>query len=406
MDMMNKPRISKEEYRNRLENIRAAMREADVQAIFIYGDEFRRENLRYVCNYWPIFDRGAFLATLEGEPIVLTAPESKAVAEEVCCWDDLRNVPDMCSGYVDDTIDYPFANYESFQNIAAELRRRGELERMGIVGLDALCHKLYIDIEKGFGVELVDMDKVLYKLREVKSADECACMRESGRIAQAGIEAVMKANLVGMSETEAAGIAEAAARKAGAEGIAFTLCSSGKRTNHVVPRASTDKIIEDGDMVALGVATMYQGYTATCQIPFAVGNYSKEAWDVLDALVRAWKTAMPQLHPGNPMKNLVRSVHDLFVAEGLESYDLYPPMHGSGLAEAENPYPDKDTERVFLPGMCFNTDISLFGTPGNSNRIEAGYIVTEDGYEPITPIVDAYCEKWLTERESSPYFKG
>ena len=42
-------------------------------------------------------------------------------------------------------------------------------------------------------------------------------------------------------------------------------------------------------MVALGVATMYQGYTATCQIPFAVGNYSKEAWDVLDALVRAWK---------------------------------------------------------------------------------------------------------------------
>ena len=76
--------------------------------------EFRKENLRYVSNYWPIFDRGAFLAGLEGEPVMLTAPESKAVAEELCCWSDLRNVPDICSGYVEDTIDYPFANYYSF----------------------------------------------------------------------------------------------------------------------------------------------------------------------------------------------------------------------------------------------------------------------------------------------------
>ena len=76
---MEKPRISKEEFNERLERIRAKMREADVQAIFIYGDEFRKENLRYVSNYWPIFDRGAFLAGLEGEPVMLTAPEMQGV---------------------------------------------------------------------------------------------------------------------------------------------------------------------------------------------------------------------------------------------------------------------------------------------------------------------------------------
>lgn len=392
---MDKPRISKKEFSERLERIRVKMREAGVQAIFIYGDEFRRENLRYVSNYWPIFDRGAFLALLEGEPMVLTAPESKSVAEELCCWSDLRNVPDICSGYVDDTIDYPFANYYSFSQIAEELRGKGRFERMGIVGMDAMPHDLYQAVEKGFGVELVGMDKVLYQMREVKSPDECACMREAGRVAQAGIEALLHTNLVGMSETEAAGIAEAAARKAGAEAIAFTLCSSGSRTNFVVPRASTDKIIEDGDMVAIGIAAMYQGYTATCQIPFAVGDYSKDTWKILDALIRAWKRAMPELRPGNPMKNLVTAVRDQFRKEGLDAYDLYPPMHGSGLAEAENPYPDETTTKVFVPGMCFNTDISLFGATGDSNRIEGGYIVTEDGYESLTPLVDEYCEKWL-----------
>lgn len=398
---MEKPRISKEEFNERLERIRAKMREADVQAIFIYGDEFRKENLRYVSNYWPIFDRGAFLAGLEGEPVMLTAPESKAVAEELCCWSDLRNVPDICSGYVEDTIDYPFANYYSFAQIADELRKKGRFERMGIVGMDAMPHDLYEAVEKGFGAELIGMDKVLYQMREVKSPDECACMREAGRIAQAGIEALLHTDLIGKSETEAAGIAEAAARRAGAEAIVFTLCSSGARTNFVVPRASTDKIIEDGDMVAIGIAAMYQGYTATCQIPFAVGNYSKASWKIIDALIRAWKRAMPELKPGNPMKNLVTAVRDQFRKEGLEAYDLYPPMHGSGLSEAENPYPDENTTKVFAPGMCFNTDISLFGAEGDSNRIEGGYVVTEEGYESLTPLVDEYCETWLrtqTER--------
>ena len=393
-----KPRIPKSEFETRLQNIRKEMSSAGVKVLLVYGDEFRRENLRYVSNYWPIFDRGMFIATPEGEPIVLTAPESKAVAEELCCWKDLRNVPDMEASYVEDKIDYPYADYYTLEQIAAELREKTGYDKIGLAGTDAMPHSLYERIRTAFGAEIINMDHALYKIREVKTANEVACMREAGKVCQAGIEAVLAANLVGVTETEAAGIAEAAARKAGAEAIVFTLCSSGKRTNYVVPRASTDKVIEDGDMVAIGIAAMYQGYTATCQIPFVAGTCGKEQETVLDALIRAWRTALTQLKPGNPMKNLVAAVRDQFRGEGLEQYDLYPPMHGSGLAEAENPYPDENTERVFEPGMCFNTDISLFGTPGDSNRIEAVYTVTEDGYEALTPLVDEYCRQWLERR--------
>ena len=49
------------------------------------------------------------------------------------------------------------------------------------------------------------------------------------------------------------------------------------------------------------------------------------------------------------------------------------------------------------------TDISLFGAPGDSTRIEGGYLVTEQGYDPITPFVDEYCKKWIAEREQSPF---
>lgn len=399
---MGKIKISKEEFQQRLDRIREYMKEEQLDAIFIYGDEYRREHLRYVSNYWPIFDRGALLAGMTGEPIVLAAPESQSVAVELTPWKDVRSVPDLMASYVEDTIDYPLAHFYSFPTLAEELRKNGKLERLGVVGIDAMCVELYESIKKGFGCEVVNADHILYKMRAVKSPGEMACLREAGRIAQEGIKALVNSDLIGKKETELCGIAEAAARKAGAESIVFTICATGKRSNNVVPRAA-DKVVEDGDMISFGLAVMYEGYVSTCQLPFAVGNYSKESWTIIDALIRAWKVGIQELRPGNPMKNIVTAVRDCFRAENLDQYDLYPPLHGCGLAEAENPYPDENTEQPFTPGMTFNTDISLFGAPGDSNRIEAGYMLTEDGYEAITPFVDEYCENWLKNRKASPF---
>ena len=74
----------------------------------------------------------------------------------------------------------------------------------------------------------------------------------------------------------------------------------------------------------------------------------------------------------------LEKISKYFKDNGLEKYDLYPPIHGNGLAEAESPYPDTDTKDKFLPGMGINFDVSLFGLPGiGSNRIEEGYIIGE-----------------------------
>ena len=105
----------------------------------------------------------------------------------------------------------------------------------------------------------------------------------------------------------------------------------------------------------------------------------------------------PTAKAGEPMKNLVRAVRDHFRKEGLSEYDVYPPLHGIGCAEAESPYPDENTEALFEPGMCVNTDISLFGLPGGSNRIEEGFVITEDGAETLFPFMRKYYEDWLKD---------
>lgn len=391
--------IPKEEFRQRAQKIRQLMRERGLDALLVYGDEYRKENLRYVSNYWPIFERGALLMDATHAPIVLCAPEGEQVAREMSAWQDVRLLPDFLCVTVPDPIEYPLAKYTSFSRLAAEFNASAPVKRLGIVGLDAMSHALKASVEQAFGCAAQDANDLLITLRKTKSENEIACIRQAARIADLGVQAMMSADIVGLTEIQACAIAEGAARNAGAEQIIFTVFGSGERTNTIVGRP-THKRIEDGDMIMLALAVQYEGYVATCEAPFAVGNYSQQTRQVIDTLIRASAAGLPHLRAGLPMQNFVRAVRNHFRAAGLEKYDVYPPLHGIGCAEAESPYPDENTEAVFLEGMTVNTDISLFGLPGGSNRIEEGFVITKDGAQTLSPFVRAYCEQWLNKEQA------
>lgn len=390
---MGKIRISLKEFEARIQKLKTKMEEHKIDALFVYGDEYRKENLRYVSNYWPIFERGGLLVGKNTDPVVLCAPEGEEVAKEMSVWKDIRLLPDFLCVTVPDEIEYPLAHYSSFRKLAQELRESGELKTLGIVGRDAMSVDLFRSVEEAFQSEIVDCNDFLFELRREKSEDEVACLKEAARIADIGFKAMMQSDLIGMTELEAASIAEAAARKAGAEHIIFQILGSGERTHRIVGRP-TDKVIEDGDMIMCALAVQYEGYVATCEMPFAVGNYSGETRRVIDVLIKALKAGMPYLKAGIPMKEFVRAVKNVYKEEGLSQYDVYPPLHGIGCAEAESPYPDENTEAVFKEGMTVNTDISLFGLPGGSNRIEEGFVITKEGAVSLSPFVDACCREW------------
>lgn len=393
---MNKICIPKDEFEQRISNIKILMERDNLDAFMVYGDEYRKENLRYVSNYWPIFERGALLLRKNGDPIVLCAPEGEQVAREMSVWGDVRLVPDFLCVTVPDEIEYPKAKYTSFSDFADGLRNEGKLERLGIVGLDAMSSALTENIENAFGCQVVDSNHILVELRIRKTENEVACLREAARIAGEGFKALMSADLIGKSERYAAGIAEGTARMAGAEAIIFGVFGSGERSAKIVGRAE-NKIIEDGDMIMCALAIQYEGYVATCEIPFAVGNYSKKTKNVLDVLIKAGAAGLPHLKAGVPMKNFVSAVRNYFREVGLSEYDVYPPLHGIGCAEAESPYPDENTEAVFEVGMTVNTDISLFGLDGGSNRVEEGFLITENGAQSLSPFMREYFIDWLRQ---------
>lgn len=377
-------KISREEFRRRIQRIQAELEKENLDAAAVYGDEYRRESLRYVTNFWPIFERGMLFIPRSGEPVFAGAPEGEQYATEQCVWPDIRNVREFACVSVPETIDYPLAKFSSFREILAQVMPRGG--RLGLVGTFDLPGPIFQRLDAAFEGEIVPADGLMTRMRLRKSPDEIACLRKAGEIACIGYRALLEAAIPGKTELFAAGAAEGAARQAGAEAIAFTVFGSGRRAATIIGRP-TEKVIESGDMVMAAMAVQYAGYISTVEYPFVAGEASPEQKAFLGALFDAANAQYNVLRPGLKAAEMVRTVKQVFARHGLSQYDVYPPMHGIGLAEAESPYPDETADYAFEVGMCVNSDISLFGHPHGSNRIEEGFVFTENGVESLTPLI-------------------
>lgn len=391
-------RIPAEDFTARVKKLRALMNERGIDACLIYGDEYRKENLRYIGNYWPLFERGAVVVPITGEPFVIAAPEGEMFCREMSAWPDVRLLPEFNCVTVPDEIEYPQALYTSLTEIREGLQRGGPLRRLGIVGIDAMPVPLARKIEHHFeGVDIVDAGDLLFQLRMSKSANEAACLQEAARIADEGYKQMIRQARPGMTELELASLVYGECTKQGAESIPFCLVTSGERVNTIIGRPSK-KVIEDGDMIMAAIAVQVEGYVATLNFPFVAGEMSEEQKAFIDILVEAEDRALSQIRAGGRQSDVVRAVKAYFKEKNVSEYDLYPPMHGCGLAEAESPYPDEDSEALFEAGMTVNTDVSLFGHPHGSNRIEESLIVTETGYESMSKLVRHLSATWKAKR--------
>jgi Xaa-Pro aminopeptidase len=392
--------IPKTEYAARLQRLRRVMEDEKIDLFLVYGDEYRREHLRYVSNYWPIFERGMLVVGRENHPVLLVAPECFSYARENSVWSDLRIVHEMEMAYVADPIEYSggsaFTTLEAvFQDVCAGKT----ITRVGVCGFDAMSVITLNAIERAAGgAEVFNADRVIYDMRLIKSQAEIQTLRKAWQICDEGYQAILKADLAGLTEIQAAAIGEKAARDAGAEHLVFSIFATGERTDTVIGRA-TEKRIKSGELVMACLAVQYDGYIATDEWPFVAGGKpSADQFDLLRHLIKAEDIGIGMIRDGVIAGQVVGAIRDYFAANGLTPYDLYPPIHGNGLAEAESPYPDENTAYPFRSGMGINFDVSLFGLPGvGSNRVEEGFIVDKDGLIVLSPFISQLRKDFLAE---------
>ena len=390
--------IKKKEFDERINKIRNEMIKNNIGIFLVYGDEYRCENIRYVSNFWPACERGILVIGLENEPVLLVSPECLNIAKELSIWKDIRLIKELGMSYVPEEVGFSNVTFTSLRDVVSELRGNNKNKDIFVSGIDAmsviLFDKIKSEIKEG---QVKNGDKILYDLRLVKSPVEVEILKKANEICDLGYEAILNSDIVGKTEIQAAAIAEKAARDAGAEKIVFSIFGSGDRTNTVIGRA-TEKIILPQDTIMFALAIQYEGYIVTDEWPFVANSKpSDKQKKFIYQLVEAESIGVKSLRSGAISGEVVKKIKDYFKKNDLEKYDLYPPMHGIGLSEAESPYPDENSKYEFIPGMAINFDVSLFGIPEvGSNRIEEGFVITENGNIALSKLIVKLREKLLS----------
>ena len=187
-------------------------------------------------------------------------------------------------------------------------------------------------------LEARDATHLLSRLRLVKEAGEIALMQEAARVADIGMQAAMDAVGPGVTESEVAGAAEYAMRRAGAEEFWRSYVAAGTRTNiaHGLP---SNRRLAAGDLVMIDIHPIVNNYSSDICRMACVGQPSAEQQQVYVLYRQGLLAAIAKCRNGIGMVELETTMHDLFKEAGHGGHIFGPAIHGIGIDFEEAPLP-------------------------------------------------------------------
>lgn len=376
--------FNEQETKNRISKVVKLLKKNDTDIAVIYFDELNVANGWYLTGWVGQFEKGAVLVGKDGTTMLLGGPESEPFAKQSSAISDTRcfkafMVPDE---------EYPLATIIGFEELFAELNKKFPVKRVGLIGTTDMPYAIHQDLIKGFsGCDIIDLTDDYLKFRYVKSDWEVEQARKATRLCYKAYKEMAKKVKPGNKEYEVAAAGEAVCRAEGANSFAYqTIVGSGVRSNAVVPTA-TNKIMEKGEMVMLGIAPRINGYAGTFghTIPVS-GKYTPEQKKCLMDMIEVMKVTKSMLKIGNQGKDIDAEGRKFYEKGGYLKYLVCPFAHTMGLMEAECPFFGPNSEDVLEKNMIVNVDVSFFGHPTlNGLRVETCYVITENGAEPLCP---------------------
>ena len=379
-------RISDSEFKERILRVKSIMRRKELDLLIVYSNQVDPGNVRYLADYWPIFEQTFVVLPLEGEPILLAGAECSSYARKTSRISDVRLIQDvMIPGE-----EYPGAEITTWDEIFSGIKGESRISRVGIAGLDVLggfpTHA-YRNLKRALkGKEIVKADDVMIEVRSIKSEAELRMIRRAYELADKGLDAAISAVKEGVTERQIEAEAEYAIMSAGGEDHPVPwpcqLIASGPNTGLALNRPSNRKI-RKGEHVLLTVGALYEGYNSAVARPLFVGTPSEEYKRVIKVVERTMKAVINAIKPG-ASSEIDKAGRKILEETGYVKYNPYGLAHSIGLVEAEPPFFGPEAKEEVKPNMVISVDVALFGLKFGGLRYEDGFIVKEDGIEPLS----------------------
>ncbi len=370
--------ILQDEFDQRIRKIQEEMTKVNLDVVLVQSNEADFANVRYLSDYWPIFEQAGVIVPQRGEAILLIGPESETFARDRSRIKKIRKILQYRESAEPD---YPDIVISSFEEVLKEACGGRAINRLGIIGYSIMPLPVYEEIKRALPrIEIVQADELMFGMRVIKSENEVILLREASHISEIALEQVLNIIKPGMSELQVVGIAQKAIYDNGAEYEGMPqYVLSGKNTTHAISRSS-HKTIQKNELVQLNISARVGGYSSSIGRPVFLGKMPPEMKKIVQIGLDAHRKTRDLIRAQVMASEVVKGFYDFVDSKGYRKNVLYGPCHGIGLMEVERPWMELNSEYLLEENMTFQVD-TFMHTEEYGFRWENGVRVTKDGVE-------------------------
>ncbi|HEX6175352.1 MAG TPA: M24 family metallopeptidase [Candidatus Binatia bacterium] len=390
------PRFSVAEYERRYSNIRAMMKDKNLDCLLIIGGSAAYGrlwfNVRYVTNMMGKAEMANYcFFPKDGAPCLVVRP-GHSLAGGMLARTAVREVivgdPNVLAGIVN------------------TIQERGyEKGRIGIVEYDP-----FTSIPKNHWefftarlpqAEFIFVTREFIALRLLKSEEEIEALERSAELGDVAILAMAERVKPGMTEGELFGIAHEAALKAGGEMGMIQLGSAPMEdpdVNDQRPRP-VGRVIGPRDFINNEIGIFYNGYESQTGKPIVTGTPTKWFEEMFEIALEAYKRIAPTLQPGKSSADSLEAAK--FVLDtGYEYYGGFlqgmlganprhePQIGFDRVQSGEDRFLfDADGNFTYKPGLMFTLQVHLIDeSHTRSLFLGDSYVITEGGAKCLNKV--------------------
>lgn len=254
-------RIGREEFQDRQKKVVSALSEAGIDAAFVYSDEHYNGDVPYLAGNTNIsIEPVAGVIGKKGFH-VLAGLEGGYVAEQLAFRSGAPVHKVEMLKLADE--DYPI-EAERVEDVIEEAAG-GKPNTVALLTPRAVfpvgIYDFLLQYMQGPD-QIIDAQELYYRIKYEKSVNEMEMIREASLICDEMLKCMLAVLKPGMLETQVSQWGYVAAQELGAEEMGFDIMVTANEANRTLIGKALNRVIQEGDIVHLGVAPKRDGLTA------------------------------------------------------------------------------------------------------------------------------------------------
>jgi Xaa-Pro aminopeptidase len=350
---------------DRKQRLLAAMAEAGIDMLLVYGNAWQGDYLRYATDFSALEGQALALVRSDGHiTLYLDSPLEVDRAEIDC--------PDLEVVYAPNLIADVDGALDRFRN-----------QRIGSAPGRLIPRRL---AARAKDLNLADQTAFLDRLLMHKLDSEIAAMRRAAKLADDGYAVFREAARVGRADYELIAEIEAFFRANGVDHNFQIIGVGGPEVRGMAPPSG--KKLKRGDMVTTELTPRVDGYYAQICRTLVVGEANPEQRKAHALWLESMEAGIAVVRDGVTAADIARAENDVFRAHGLGKYTTseYTRVrgHGLGLFVDTKPHILEDVTTRIDAGMTLIVHPNTYHPVVGYMVLGDSLVVTKDGCEVVT----------------------